>query len=178
MTRPGFRRFLRVVGEEAAVDEAKVEADERYDGIWAWKSRQTPLSLPSNSNGAIMRSAPGPPRPLHFVGSSLKDLRGMPEDVQDVFGTALLDAQYGDQPDGARAFGEGLPSKVMKLAEDHDGDTYRAAYVASLPGAIYVLHAFKKKSIRGIGTPKPDKDLIRSRLQAAEAHHRDTYGEG
>jgi len=99
----------------------------------------------------------------------------MPEEVQDVFGSALLDAQYGDHPAGARPFGEGLPSKVMKLVEDHDGDTYRAAYIAALRGAVYVLHVFKKKSSSGIATPKPDKDLIRIRLQAAEAHHRATY---
>jgi len=115
-------------------------------------------------------------RPLHFIGSSLKDLRKLPEEVQDVFGSALLDTQYGDFPEGARPFGEGLPSKVMKLVEDHDRDTYRAAYVASLPGAVYVLHVFKKKSTTGIATPRPDKDRIRTRLAAAEAHHRDTYG--
>jgi len=114
-------------------------------------------------------------RPLHFVGSSLKDLRTLPEEVQDVFGSALLDAQYSDHPEGARPFGEGLPSKVMKLVEDHDRDTYRAAYIAALPGAVYLLHVFKKKSTRGIATPQPDKDLIRSRLIAAEAHHRTTY---
>jgi phage-related protein len=39
-------------------------------------------------------------KPLHFIGSSQKDLRAMPEDVQDVFGSALLDAQYGDVPEG------------------------------------------------------------------------------
>lgn len=115
-------------------------------------------------------------RPIHFIGSSLKDLRKLPGDVQDVFGAALLDTQYGDLPEGARPFGEGLPSKVMKLVEDHDRDTYRAAYVASLPGAVYVLHVFKKKSTTGIATPRPDKDRIRTRLAAAEAHHRDTYG--
>ena len=92
-----------------------------------------------------------------------------------MFGSALLDAQYGDHPDGARPFGEGLPPKVMKLVEDHDRDTYRAAYLASLPGAVYVLHVFKKKSSSGIATPKPDRDLIRGRLLAAEAHHRATY---
>lgn len=115
-------------------------------------------------------------RPLHFIGSSLKDLRKLPEEIQDVFGSALLDVQYGDLPEGARPFGEGLPSNVMKLIEDYDRDTYRAAYVASLPGAIYVLHVFKKKSTTGIATPRPDKDRIRTRLAAAEAYHRDTYG--
>jgi phage-related protein len=60
-------------------------------------------------------------KPLHFIGSSKKDLREMPDEVQDVFGSALLDAQFGDVPHGARAFGEGVPHEVMKLAEDHDG---------------------------------------------------------
>jgi hypothetical protein len=55
---------------------------------------------------------------LHFIGSSLKDLQRLPEEVQDVFGSALLDAQYGDEPDGSRPFGEGLPKTVRKLAED------------------------------------------------------------
>jgi phage-related protein len=85
-------------------------------------------------------------KPLHFVGSSRKDLRGLPEDVQDVFGSALLDAQCGDVPEGARAFGEGLPHQVMKLVEDHQGDTYRPTYSTSSPRAVYVLHVFKKKS--------------------------------
>jgi len=71
---------------------------------------------------------PPPSRnPIHFVGSSKKDLRELPGDVQDVFGSALLDTQYGDHPDGARPFAEGVSRKVMKLVEDHDGDTYRAA---------------------------------------------------
>lgn len=99
----------------------------------------------------------------------------MPESVQDVFGSALLDAQYGDHPDGARPFREGVPREVMKLVEDFDRDTYRAAYTVSFPQAVYVLHVFKKKSTSGIATPKPDKDIIRARLKAAEEHYRRTY---
>ncbi|CAN5795607.1 hypothetical protein BH23GEM9_BH23GEM9_15900 [soil metagenome] len=45
-------------------------------------------------------------KPLHFLGSARKDLRDMPEDVEDVFRSALLDAQYGDHPEGARPYGE------------------------------------------------------------------------
>ena len=56
-------------------------------------------------------------------------------------------------PDGARPFGEGLPRTVMKLAEDDDGDTYRAAHTVALPRAVYVLHVFQK-SKSGIG-PHP-----------------------
>ena len=115
-------------------------------------------------------------KPLHFVGSSKKDLGDMPDDVMDVFGAALLDAQYGDMPVGARPFGEGVPRQVMKLVEDLQGDTFRAAYTVSFAEAVYVLHVFKKKSKSGIGTPQADKDLIRSRLKAAEEHYRRTYG--
>lgn len=114
-------------------------------------------------------------KPLHFIGSSHKDLRHMPDDVQDVFGSALLDAQYGDAPYGARAFGEGVPREVMKLVEDYDGDTYRAAYTVSFAEAVYVLHVFKKKAKTGIGTPQPDKELIRKRLTAAAEHYERTY---
>lgn len=99
----------------------------------------------------------------------------MPAEVQDVFGAALLDAQYGDHPDGARPFGEGVPREVMKLVEDHDRDTYRAAYTVAFPKAVYVLHVFKKKSSRGRGTPTPDKDLIRTRLRIASEHYQRNY---
>ncbi|MEQ1912803.1 MAG: type II toxin-antitoxin system RelE/ParE family toxin [Vicinamibacterales bacterium] len=116
-------------------------------------------------------------KPLHFVASSIKDLRGLPEEVKDVFGAGLLDAQYGEHPEGARPFGEGLPREVMKLVEDYDGNTYRAAYTVALSHAVYVLHVFTKKSKRGIETPRPDKDTIRSRLQAAKEHHKRFYEE-
>lgn len=100
----------------------------------------------------------------------------MPEDVQDVFGSALLDAQYGDHPQGARPFGEGLPRSIMKLVEDHDGNTFRVGYTVAFPEAVYVLHVFKKKSASGVSTPQPEKDLLRTRLQAAQQHHRSHYG--
>lgn len=115
---------------------------------------------------------------IHFLGSSKKGLREMPDDVQDAFGAALLDAQYGDIPDGARPFGEGVSRGVMKLVEDHDGDTYRAAYTVAFARAVYVLHVFKKKSKTGIATPDHDKDVIRQRLKSAEEHYRLHHGRG
>lgn len=51
------------------------------------------------------------------------------------------------------------PREVMKLVEDYDGDTYRAAYTISFAKAVYVLHVFKKKAKSGIGTPQPDKGV-------------------
>jgi len=60
----------------------------------------------------------------------------------------------------------------------HDGDAFRAVYTVIFAGVVYVLHAFQKKSTRGIKTPKRELDLIAARLKVAAAHHRATYGSG
>jgi phage-related protein len=62
-----------------------------------------------------------PLKPLKWVGGSKKSLDGVPEDVKDVFGSALLDVQYGETPDGVKPFGEGLPHQIWKIVEDYDG---------------------------------------------------------
>ena len=54
-----------------------------------------------------------------------------------------------------------------KIVEDYDGDTYRAVYTVRFASAVYVLHAFQKKSKAGIKTPKKELDLIEARLKAA-----------
>ena len=89
----------------------------------------------------------------------------------DYFGSALLDAQFGDTPEGARPFGEGVPREVMKLGEDFDRDTYRAAYPVMFPRAVYVLHVFKTKASSGIATPRADVERVRVRLQTAREHY-------
>lgn len=101
----------------------------------------------------------------------------MPGVIQDQFGRALLDAQYGDRPHGARSFGEGLPSAVMKLSEDLDGSTYRAAYVAEFAECIYLLHVFQKKSKTGRATPRATIDLVRRRYRAAVLRYRHQHQE-
>lgn len=97
------------------------------------------------------------------MGSSLRDIRQLPADVQDVFGRAFLDAQYGDRPVGARPFGEGVPREIMKLSDDYDRETYRAAYTV-FPEVVYVLHVFQKKSKSGVATPKADRRRIELRF--------------
>jgi phage-related protein len=67
---------------------------------------------------------------------------------------------------------------VLEIVDDEDGDTYRAVYTVRFAGVIYVLHAFQKKSKRGIETPKRDIEIIKARLKVAEAHYRETYGKG
>lgn len=51
-------------------------------------------------------------------------------------------------------------------------------YVVRFRDAVYVLHAFQKKSKRGIATPKSEIDLVRRRLKLAEQHYEATYGKG
>lgn len=63
----------------------------------------------------------------------------------------------------------------MKLVEDHDGDTYRAAYVIAFPECLYLLHVFKKKASSGKSTPRPDKQTIEARFKAAKAHYEQNY---
>ena len=109
-------------------------------------------------------------KPIYWVGSSKKDLLGMPSDVVDVFGFALHLAQSG------KKHGEAKPLKgfggagVFEVVEDHQGGTYRAVYTVKLTERVYVLHCFQKKSHKGIETPKHDVALIRQRLKAALRH--------
>lgn len=100
----------------------------------------------------------------------------MPLEVRLEFGRAIRAAQNGATPEDSRQFGEGLPREILKLVHNHDGDTFRAAYVVTFPECVYLLHVFKKKSASGKATPKPDKETISARWQAAKKHYEDTYG--
>lgn len=107
---------------------------------------------------------------LFWLGSSKKDLRGLPDEIQDAFGFALHLAQEGKKHEQAKPLKGFGGAGVLEVVEDFRGDTYRAVYTVKVGNAIYVLHCFQKKSTHGIETPKPDMDLIRERLKAAESH--------
>ena len=109
-------------------------------------------------------------RPLFWVASSKRNYREFPGKVQDTLGFELFLAQTGQHPPSAKPL-KGLGSGVLELVEDHSGETYRAVYAVRFKDAVYVLHAFQKKSKRGIATPKGDIDLIRRRLKDAESHY-------
>lgn len=94
----------------------------------------------------------------------------MPSDVQDTFGYALHLAQAGKKHAQAKPLKGFGSAGVLEVVEDSDGGTFRAVYTVKLGAAVYVLHCFQKKSTHGIATPKPDMDLIRERLKAAESH--------
>lgn len=109
-------------------------------------------------------------RLLYWEGSSKKDFKEFPVDVQKDMGVALFVVQLGGTPDSAKLL-KGLGSGVYELVEDHRGDTFRAVYTVRLGDAVHVLHAFQKKSKSGIATPQPDVELIEKRLKAVLARY-------
>jgi len=121
--------------------------------------------------------AGNPVRPLEWVGSSRSDLKGFPGEVQEHIGFALYQAQAGLKHRDVKPL-PGLGAGVMEVVSDHDTNTYRAVYAVRFRDAVYVLHAFQKKSKRGIATPKAEIDLVRRRLRAATEHYAATYGKG
>ena len=111
------------------------------------------------------------PKPCIFIGSSRKDLVAFPAEVRTRIGLALFEAQRGREPESARAL-KGFGGRgVLELIEDFDGSTYRAVYTVRFAGAVYVLHAFQKKSKSDIATAKHDLELIRKRLRDAETDY-------
>ena len=114
------------------------------------------------------RSGDVQPKPVRWVGSSKEDLRDFPEEVRGRVGGALWDAQLGLKAPYAKPLRGFGGAGVLEIVDDFDGDTYRAVYTVRFAGAVYVLHAFKKKSRRGIATPKTELDLIERRFKRAK----------
>lgn len=113
---------------------------------------------------------------LVWVASAKTDFLEFPNEVQDVMGYALHLAQAGDKHPAARVLRGFGSAGVVEAIDDFDGDTYRTVYTVALEEAVYVLHAFKKKSKSGRATPKADLDLIQRRLRAAHALHEEWRG--
>lgn len=92
----------------------------------------------------------------------------LPVPVRKFFGHALDFAQHGDKHDAAKVLKGFGGAGVLELVEDGRGGAYRAIYTVKFKEAVFVLHVFQKKSKHGIATPKPDMNIIRERLKAAE----------
>jgi phage-related protein len=109
-----------------------------------------------------------PLKPVVWIGSSRKDLRGFPDPVQDHMGYALYLAQRGGKHRGTKPLTGFSGAGVVEIIKDYRGDTFRAVYTLRHQGTVYVLHAFQKKSKSGRETPRRDKELIEQRLREAE----------
>jgi phage-related protein len=112
-------------------------------------------------------------KPIVWMGSSRDDLRSFPEQVRRDIGQALYTAQQSATDPAAKPLKGFGGANVMEIVDRHDTNTYRAVYTAQFPNRIYVLHAFQKKSKKGIGTPQKDVELIERRLAAAKKHYKE-----
>lgn len=116
------------------------------------------------------------PKQLVWVESSLNDLRAFPEEVRQVMGFALFEAQMGGKHVAAKPLRGFKGAGVLEVVDDFDGDTFRAVYTVRFTDAVYVLHAFEKKSKKGISTPRRNIDLVEDRLKMAQQIHDARHG--
>jgi phage-related protein len=112
-------------------------------------------------------------RPVRWIGSSRRDVRSFPQRVRLDIGQALFAAQSGEADPAAKPLKGFGGHSVMEIVASHAGDTWRAVYTVRFEDAVYVLHAFQKKSKTGTATPKRELDLIRQRLADAERDYRE-----
>ncbi len=100
-------------------------------------------------------------KPVRWVGSSRKDLKTFPRQVQRDMGQALYAAQCGEEYPSVKALKGFGGRAVLEIVALHEGDTYRAVYTVRFHDVIYVLHAFQKKSKKGIAPPQKKIDLLK-----------------
>jgi len=112
-------------------------------------------------------------KPVFWMASSRKDLKAFPKAVQSDVGYALFAAQRGEEYRSVKALKGFGGRSVLEIVAPYDGDTYRTVYTVKFENAVYVLHAFQKKSTKGIATPQHEIDLVRRRLADAEQHYRE-----
>lgn len=116
-------------------------------------------------------------RPLVWIGNSRRNIQAFPKAAQKLIGDGLQLIQFGGMPKDAKPF-KGVGSGVFEIALRYASDAYRTVLAVQLGSKIYVLHAFQKKSKKGIATPKPDVDLIKKRYAEAKERARDEEQEG
>lgn len=110
-------------------------------------------------------------KPVRWVGSSKRDLLSFPREIQRAVGYALWFAQRGGKHEDAKTLKGFGDAAVLEVVENAEAGTYRAVYTVRFADSVYVLHAFQKKSRKGIETPKADIELIKSRLKIAKADY-------
>jgi phage-related protein len=100
-------------------------------------------------------------KPVHFWGTSREDLRRLGEDVRETTGFQLYKVQQGFLPDDWKPM-PGLGAGVNEIRVQAAGNAYRLIYVAKFAEAIYVLHAFQKKTRKA---SRHDVAIARQRYQ-------------
>ena len=116
------------------------------------------------------------PKPLKWIASSKADLDAFPGPARREAGFALYLAQIGTRAAKAKPLKGFGGAGVLEVVADHDGNAYRAVYTVRFAKAVYVLHAFQKKSTKKIATRKSDIARIKQRLRIAAEHYERVYG--
>ena len=106
-------------------------------------------------------------RSLMWLGNARRNIQAFPTEAQKLIGDQLQLIQFGGMPRDAKPF-KGIGSGVVEIALRYDADAYRTVVALQIGKNIYVLHAFQKKSKKGIATPKQDIDLIKRRYAEAK----------
>jgi len=106
-------------------------------------------------------------RPIVWLGDARKNILKFPEGVRKLIGDELQFIQFGGMPKDAKPF-KGPGPGIIEIALKYDKEAYRCVQAVQLGRKIYVLHAFQKKSKKGIATPKRDVDLINRRYKEAQ----------
>jgi phage-related protein len=125
--------------------------------------------------GGLHRLNPSVVRPVVWLGDSKRNLRGFPDGAQKLLGDELQLIQFGGIPRDAKPF-KGVGSGVLEIALRYASEAYRVVLALQVGRQIYILHAFQKKSKKGVETPKRDVELVKRRYAEAKAlaHERET----
>ncbi len=103
-------------------------------------------------------------RPVSWIRAALKEFETFPEEARSICLAALTIAAEGGKADIAKPM-HGLGSGVFEIALLFKGDAFRVVYAIQLGDEVWVIHAFQKKSTRGIKTPQREIDLVKDRLR-------------
>jgi phage-related protein len=101
-------------------------------------------------------------RPLRFIADSLKSIRSFPSPVRQDVGFQLDRVQRGEQPEDFKPFPTIGPGVEELRIRDESG-AFRVIYTSRLAEAVFVLHAFQKKTQK---TAPADIDLAKARYKA------------
>jgi phage-related protein len=120
-------------------------------------------------------SDPKKHRDLIYLGSSKKDAEKLPQEVKDLFSTALKMAINGETHEDAKPYRH-HGSGVFEVVGDYRSSTFREIYIVRYKEAVFVIHIFQKKSKKGSEVPKEDKELIEQRMKWADQIYKERYG--
>ena len=103
-------------------------------------------------------------RAVSWIKPALKTFEKFPKEVRDRVLDVLTIAAEGSKAEIAKPI-KGLGSGIFEIALPHKGDAFRVVYAVQIGDDLWVIHAFQKKSTKGIKTPKQEVDLIKGRLK-------------